>query len=84
MSLKISNARKLIIGPSYHNYKAYQIGINYRQPIGSCRLTDIVQNKEDQEMVDIYLKPDKGVRFLWKSIHKKTILEVEYDSNYGQ
>jgi hypothetical protein len=83
MPVKIENARKIVVGTSWDNYKVYQKNSVYRQPIGECRLTDFLQNEDEDDMVDIYLKPTDGAKFLWKSMSKKTFLEVEYDSNFG-
>jgi len=84
MAIKVENARKIVVGTSWDNYKVYQKESTYRQPVGQCSLSDFIQNEDDEEMVDIYLKPTKGAAFLWKSINKKTFLEVEYDSNFGK
>ena len=84
MSIKIPNARKIVVGANWNNYKAYQIGSTYRQPQGPCTLVNFIQNDDDENMVDLYLKPKGGAIFKWKSINKRSFLEVEYDSNPGE
>ena len=84
MSVDVTNARKIVVGADWRNYKAYQLGSTYRQPQGNCLLVNFLQNEKDESMVDLYLKPNKGARFKWKSIRKDTFLEVEYDSNPGE
>lgn len=86
MSIKILNARKIVVGADWSNYKAYVVGSIYRQPTGPCILKGFQQNKDDENMIDLYLKPkekDKAM-FLWKSVRKDSCLEIEYDSTPGE
>ena len=81
MSQKRINLRKIIVGESFLNCIKYQKGSTYKLPIGNCILTDLVENKENPIMIDLYLSHNDS-KFLWKSINTKMILEVEYDSNF--
>ena len=83
MAVKIENARKIVVGSDWNNYKVYQKNSSYRQPEGQCKLTDFIQSDEDPNMVEIFLQSEEGAKFKWKVINKSTFLEVEYDSNVG-
>ena len=83
-SVKVENARKILIGESFNNCIKYQKGSKYRQPNGQCELVDFIQNEEDPNLIDIYLKPPEGAIYLWKSMSKRMLLEVEYDSSFGE
>lgn len=81
MNIVNPNIRKIIIGESFGQSIKYQKGSTYKLPNGDFTLTDFIENNEDSDLIDLYLSTD-GIKFLWKSVSTKMILEVEYDSNF--
>jgi len=81
MNPKRTNLRKIILGENLSDSIKYQKGSTYKLPIGDCTLTDLVENEKDSTIIDLYLSND-GLKFLWKSVNVRGILEFEYDSNF--
>lgn len=76
-----NSIRKIIAGENISNSIRYVKGVSYRLGKDEYKLSEIIPNEANPESLDLYVSNGKG-QFMWKTINKKMILEVEYDVNF--
>ena len=79
--MDIKTYRKIIVGDNFLNCIRYVKGSSYTMGDKRNKICTIVDSGSNSKEIDIYAE-DKGTKFLWKSINKKTLLEKEYDANF--
>lgn len=80
---RYTNVRKIVVGDDFAHAIKYVKGSKYNLGPSQCEISDILQNDEDPDFVDLFVIDSKNdCAIYWKSVRTSRILEVEYDVSF--